>query len=50
MRLQFIDDHRDEFSASRICKELGVSRSGHYAWHKRRPNATFLRYIHSGSQ
>jgi hypothetical protein len=50
MRLQFIDSQRDEVSVSRMGKALGVSRSGYDAWRKRPPNATFLRYIHSGSK
>ncbi len=32
MRLQFIDDHRDEFPVSRMCEVLDVSRSRCYAW------------------
>jgi transposase InsO family protein len=38
MRFQFIDDHRDEFPVSRMCKVLDVSRSGYYAWRKRSPS------------
>jgi transposase-like protein len=35
VRFQFIDDHRELFSVTRMCKVLNVSPSGCYAWRKR---------------
>jgi len=32
MRYQFIREHRQEFSVQRMCRVLGVTPSGYYAW------------------
>ena len=38
MKFDFIAKHRREFSVTRMCKVLGVSRSGFFAWLKRSPS------------
>jgi putative transposase len=35
----FVEDHRSEFDITVMCRVLNVSRSGYYAWRRRRPCA-----------
>lgn len=39
MRFQFIDEHQEQFPVRRMCDELNVSPSGHYAWRTRSVSA-----------
>jgi len=34
MKYQFIEDHRDQYPITLMCRILEVARSGYYAWHK----------------
>lgn len=38
MKYAWIDAHRDEFSVSRLCRQLGVSRTGYCQWRTRPPS------------
>ena len=38
MKYIFIDAHREQFQVQRMCRVLGVQRSGYYAWRKRTPS------------
>ena len=39
MKYTWIDEHRDEFCTTRMCRVLAVSRTGYYQWRVRRPSA-----------
>lgn len=38
MKYTFMAAHEEEFQVKRMCKVLGVQRSGYYAWRKRKPS------------
>ena len=38
MKYAWIEDHRDEFSVTRMCARLEVSRSGYHQWRGREPS------------
>ena len=38
MKYAWIDGHRDDFSVARMCRQLGVSRTGYCQWRTRPPS------------
>ena len=38
MRYAWIEQHRDDYVASRMCRLLAVSRTGYLQWRCRRPS------------
>ncbi len=43
MTYAWIQDHLDSFNLTHMCKVLNMSRSGYYAWKKRKPSSQTLR-------
>jgi hypothetical protein len=39
VKYAWIDTYRDQYSVSRLCRVLGVSRSGYCQWRSRAPSA-----------
>jgi transposase InsO family protein len=42
-RFRFVEDHRDAYGVKRLCRVLGVSRSGFYDWLSRPPSRHAVR-------
>jgi transposase InsO family protein len=53
MKFRFIDQAKEEFPAHRLCKVLGVSQSGYFAWkdrpasHRQREDMVMLAHLRS---
>ena len=39
MKYTFIAAHTEQFPVQRMCRVLGVGRSGYYAWQRRSPSS-----------
>jgi len=59
MKYLFMDEYRGVFRLKRMCKVLKVSRSGYYAWRKRKPSMReeankelldYIKEVHGGSR
>jgi hypothetical protein len=46
MRYRFIQAHRTEHQLTGLCRTLGVSRSGYYAWRRRPVSARTAANVH----
>ena len=38
MKYAWIEQHRDQFTVSRMCRQLAVSRTGYCQWRTRAPS------------
>ena len=42
MKYAWMEEHRDQFSVTRMCRQLDVSRTGYCQWRKRKPSERWM--------